>query len=106
MLGEIIGRKIPPGSISRGVVSVGRANNSCGQHQDVANANRKVAAIKAGIAVIDTGLEMEISKLGRSFDPALLALEIDSIKPRRTDVRVLKVALLWLPFDLRGKQGW
>ena len=51
-------------------------------------------------------MEEEISKISGSYDPAALALETESIKPTKTDVKVGKVALLWLPYDGRGDEAW
>jgi hypothetical protein len=51
-------------------------------------------------------MEEEISKISGSYDPSALALESESIKPTKTDVKVGKVALLWLPYDSRGDEAW
>lgn len=106
ILGGLFGRKTALGSISRGSASLGKATSAYKQHQDVANADAKVGGITAEIAALQAGLETEISKIAESFDPASLALETESIKPTRSDVKVQKVALLWLPFDARGEQAW
>jgi hypothetical protein len=106
ILGGLFGRKTALGSISRGSTSIGKATSAYKQHQDVANAGAKVEGIAAEIAALQAGLEAEIAKLAESFDPAALALETESVKPARTDVKVQRVALLWLPFDARGEQAW
>ena len=41
-----------------------------------------------------------------SFDPALLPIETEVIKPKKTDIKVQTIALLWLPFDGRGESAW
>jgi hypothetical protein len=106
ILGGLFGRKAGLGSITRGSAAIGKATSAYKQHQDVANADSKVAAIAQEIADIQAGLEAEIAKLTASYDPAALALETESLKPTKADVKVDSVALLWLPFDARGERAW
>ncbi len=40
-------------------------------------------------------LDRDIAEIGESFDPSTLALEKETLKPTRTDVRVERVGLLW-----------
>jgi hypothetical protein len=106
ILGGLFGRKAGLGSITRGSASIGKATSAYKQHQDVANADAKVEGVVAEIEAIKTGLEAEIARISESFDPAALALETESLKPTRTNVKVQTVALLWLPCDARGERAW
>ncbi len=106
ILGAVFGRKIGLGTIRSGSSSIGKATSAYKQHQDVTNADAKVEAVAAERAAAESELEEEVAKISASFDPASLALETDSIKPAKSDVKVQQVALLWLPYDERGKQAW
>jgi hypothetical protein len=106
ILGGFFGRKAGLGSITRGSSTIGKASSAYKQHQDVANADAKVAGINAEIETIQAGLQTEIGKISESFDPASLPLETESIKPTKTNVKVQSVALLWLPCDGRGERAW
>jgi hypothetical protein len=64
-----------------------------------------VAGIEAEIEAMRTEMETEVARITNSYDPAALALETESIKPKRTDVKIDAVALLWLPFDARGDRA-
>jgi hypothetical protein len=97
ILGAFLGRKSGLGSLTRGASSIGKATSAYKQHTDVANANAKLESISREIEAAQAELETEISKLTDSYDPAALALETESIKPAKTDVKVQTVALLWLP---------
>jgi hypothetical protein len=99
ILGAIFGRKSGLGSITRGTSSIGKATGAYKQHQDVANAAAKVEGVAGEIQAIQAELEAGIAKLTESFDPAALPLEMESIKPAKSDVKVETVALLWLPCD-------
>jgi hypothetical protein len=106
LLGGLLGRKAGLGSITRGSAAIGKASSAYKQHQDVANADAKVAGIAGELQTLQAEMEEEISKISGSYDPAVLALETESIKPTKTDVKVGKVALLWLPYDSRGDEAW
>ena len=106
ILGAIFGRKAGLGSITRGSSSISKATGAYKQHQDVANAEAKIEGVAGEIQAIQDELEAGIMELTQSFDPALLPLETESIKPAKTDVKVETVALLWLPSDARRQQEW
>jgi len=106
ILGGLFGRKVGVGTISRGSAALGKATSAYKQHQDVANAQGKIAGLNEEIAAIQTELQAGIEQLAASFDPAALPLETESLKPTKTDVKVRKVALLWLPCDSRGERAW
>jgi hypothetical protein len=102
ILGSIFGRKSGLGSISRGTSAIGKATSAYKQHQDVSTAGAKVEGIEGEIQALQEKLETEIAEISGSFDPSSLPLEIQILKPAKTDVKVQKVALLWLPQDARG----
>lgn len=106
ILAAILGRKAGLGSITRGTSSINKATGAYKQHQDVANAEARVVAVGAEIENIQAELAAGINKLMDSFDPALLPFETEAIKPKKTDIKVQTVALLWLPFDGRGESAW
>ena len=106
ILAAILGRKAGLGSITRGTSSINKATGAYKQHQDVANAEAKVIAAGAEIESIQAELVEGINKLMDSFDPALLPIETEVIKPKKTDIKVQTIALLWLPFDGRGESAW
>ncbi len=106
ILGAFLGRKSGLGSLARSTSAIGKATGAYKQHEDVAAADAKIASINAEIEAVNAELEAAIAKLTESYDPATLALETDSIKPAKTDVKVTQVALLWLPFDAQGTKAW
>ena len=106
ILGALFGRKTGLGSITRGTSAIGKATGAYKQHQDVANADAKVAGVTAEIQAAKVELEAGVSTITESYEPAVLPLETESIKPAKTDVKVQSVALLWLPCDARGEKAW
>ncbi len=106
ILGAFLGRKSGLGSLARSTSAIGKATGAYKQHEDVATADAKMASINAEMEAVNAELEAGIAKLTESYDPATLALETESIKPAKTDVKVMQVALLWLPFDVQGTKAW
>jgi hypothetical protein len=106
ILGAFLGRKSGLGSLSRGTSAIGKATGAYKQQTDVATADAKVQGIIAEIEAAKADLEAGIEKLTESYDPSALALETESIKPTKSDVKVRTVALLWLPCDARGENAW
>jgi len=104
ILGAVFGRKAGLGSITRGSSALSKASGAFKQHQDVNNADTKVEGIEGEKEALQAELQDGIEKISRAYEAANLQLEIESIKPARTDVKVLKVALLWIPFDLQGSR--
>ncbi len=105
ILGAFLGRKSGLGAITSSTTALGKATSAYKQHEDVTNAGAKVAGIAAELETAKADLESEIKKLTASFDPASLQLEVESIKPVKTDVKVETLALLWLPCDARGEKA-
>ncbi len=100
LLGGLLGRKGRGGSL------LTKGTSAYKQRQDVGAAEGKVEAVQEDITAIEKELQANIEELTRSYDPAALQLETESVKPTKTNVSVDSVALLWLPYDSRGERAW
>jgi hypothetical protein len=101
ILGGLFGRKVGMGTLTRGSSAIGKATSAYKQHQDVSTANAKITDISGEMQQLQSELEAEITKIAAAYEPAALALETESLKPAKSDVKVVQVALLWLPCDAR-----
>jgi len=104
ILGAVFGRKAGLGSLTRGGSAISKAGTAYKQHQDVNSADEKVEGIVAEKEALQKNLEAEIAKITAAYDPANLTLETEALKPARTDVKVVSVMLLWVPFDSKGNR--
>ena len=97
ILKSIFGRKAGMGGLIKGTStsSVTKATSAYKQHQDVANAKAKIEGITEEMELIKKALEKDLAEIGESYDPSLLSLEKETLKPTRSDVVVERVALLW-----------
>ncbi|MFK7851665.1 MAG: ATP-binding protein [Akkermansiaceae bacterium] len=98
ILSSLFGRKSGMGSISRTRSSsaVTKATSAYKQHQDVATAEAKIEGIEEDISAIQKELEEGLASLSQSYDPSLLTLEAETLKPTRANVKVERVGLLWM----------
>jgi stress response protein YsnF len=97
LLGGLMGRKVNLTTLSRGTTAINRTTSAYKQHQDVAQANARVEDIVREIQSLQTEMEAEIARISDTHDTANLKLETEAVKPRKTDVKVEQVALLWMP---------
>ena len=97
ILKSIFGRKAGMGGLIKGTStsSITKATSAYKQHQDVANAKAKIEGITEEMELIKKALEKDLAEIGESYEPSLLSLEKETLKPTRSDVVVERVALLW-----------
>jgi hypothetical protein len=76
--------------------SVGRASK---ERTDVANAEAEVAAVREQQAELEAELEGEIRELEAGLDPQAVPIETAAVKPRKAEVTVEDLALVWTPLQ-------
>jgi hypothetical protein len=98
VLGAIFGRKaISSSTIGRATTAARTAGRTMKQAGDVGRANETVEAVQAQIQEVDAQIESELAAVRTAQDPATEKLETLTLRPRKTDVTVRRVALVWVP---------
>ena len=90
----IFGRKAGLGRAASGI-SVSKATTAYKQHKDVANAEARISDLQEELEAIHDAMDQKLAEIASTYDPLSLTLEKEILKPRRTDVNVERVALLW-----------
>jgi hypothetical protein len=99
LLGALLGRKtVSAGNVGRATTAARNASRIGREAADVAHAEESVEAINARIAALDSELEAEIAALEGSLDAQDITLRRFTVAPRKTDIAIGKVALLWTPW--------
>jgi hypothetical protein len=98
ILGALLGRKaISVGNAQR----VGSAARSAGrlskESGDIDRAEENRDVLQQRLTEMQNELESEIGRLRSELDPSTVTIEQTSVKPRKTDIDVRTVALLWVP---------
>jgi len=78
-------------SAARGVSRVGK------ERADVAHAEADAAAVREQIEALNAEVEAEVARLESELDPGTVAIETVAVKPRKADLAVEDMALVWVP---------
>ncbi len=93
VLGMFFGRRRSPftaaATAARGV------GRTVQERQDVGRADETLGALQQQLADLNAQLESEVGALQARFDPAAAALEVVSLKPKKTDVETRMLVLAW-----------
>ena len=110
LLGAFTGRKINQTSISRATTAMRSASRTIEESNDVSRAEETIESITKQIRDLQAEFNAELAGLGEKFDPQTEVLETLVVKPRKADINVQLVALVWAPYwqDDQGtlSQAW
>ena len=88
-------KKLSYSTLSRASTAVRGMGRSSKERQDVQRAEETVAALTERLEELNTELAQEIDNLEERFDATTEELEVTSLRPRRSDLEVRLVALVW-----------
>ncbi len=98
VLGALFGRKtLSATTIGRATTAARTAGRTMKQAGDVGRAKETVEAVAQQIRDLDAELAAELAASQTANDPATEMLETLTLRPKKTDVTVRRVALLWTP---------
>jgi hypothetical protein len=97
LLGAIFGRGVTKGTITQTGTSIRRATRMEKDGMDISAAEEDLESSQQKLNDLHQELDAEISKLTTTADPSSIDLETITIRPRKSDISVEKVALLWWP---------
>ena len=99
ILGALLGRKaVSAGNIGRATTAARSATRIGRESADVQNAQESEQQLEQGIAALQAEMESAVSELTGTLEPQSLALRQVSVAPRKSDIAVGKVQLLWTPW--------
>jgi len=99
ILGALFGRKaISAGTIGRASSAARSASRIGRESQDVARADESLEVVRQRLADLQTESETEIAALAASFEGEAVALRKVSVTPRKSDIAVGQLALVWVPW--------
>lgn len=105
VLGALLGRKkLGMGTLGRATTAARGVGRAAQQAQDVGRARENVEAVSQQLADLETQLQAEIDALEAATDPLSENLETVSLRPKKADISVRRVALVWVPV-LRTDSG-
>lgn len=106
LLGALLGGKtFSKTNLNKARTAMRGFSRSAKEGRDVELAEGRLKELMEQHQELEDELENELDELADRFDPQAEELETKALKPRRTDVRVQKVALAWAPWR-DGEPAW
>jgi hypothetical protein len=106
LLGAFLGRKaLSSSTISKAATSMKGVSRTAQQQGDVGRAKETVDTYKQQLDQLNAEFEAESQALESKIDPSVEQLEQVVFRPKKTDINVQLVSLVWAPYfqDDRGK---
>jgi len=98
LVGALMGKgKLTQTTITRAGSSLRRAGQINKDSQDAAQAQDSYQNLQQQLADIQKQMDDEIAGISENVDPQSIKVETISIAPRKSDISVEKVALVWCP---------
>jgi len=98
ILGAFFGRKIASaGSVGRATTAMRGMGRAARERQDIGRAIENVDDLRRDLAAMEAELQQELEKIQQDADPSRLQLEEVPVRPRKSDITVGRVALVWTP---------
>ncbi|MBK7251554.1 MAG: ATP-binding protein [Gammaproteobacteria bacterium] len=98
VLGALLGRRaISTSTLGRATTAARSAARIGREGEDVARAEESQGVLEQRLADLQRELETEIARAGSTFDAGTVALRRASVAPRKADIAVGELALIWLP---------
>jgi hypothetical protein len=97
LLGALLGKKGSLGGVGRATTAARGIGRSMKESKDIARAQETVAAIEAQRAELEEQLAAETAAIQAQTDAGQTALEKVLVNPKKTQVTVKLIALVWTP---------
>jgi hypothetical protein len=99
VLGALFGRRTMSAStLGRASTAIRSAGRIGSEAADAEHANESAEQLQQRLATLSADCDAAIAQLEHSLDATTLALREVQVAPRKTDITVGKVALLWTPW--------
>ena len=97
--GALFGRKLGSvTNVSRASTAIRSVGSASKESEDVKHAEEAVNELIEQNEELNAEIEEEVLRIQDRFDPDLMELTQNDIKPRKSDIDVERVILVWLPF--------
>lgn len=98
VIGALFGRKTS--ALGRATTTVRGMARAAREGGDVARAEDRVEDLSRQLGDLEADFEREIESLGSALDPAALEIAEYPVRPRKSDIEVDQVVLVWTPWQV------
>jgi len=101
VLGALFGRKtLSTGTVGRATTSMRGFGRTAREREDVARAVQEAEVIRTRLADLERQFQSEAARVQGDFEPEDIVLQEIRIRPRKTDISVETLALVWSPWKV------
>ena len=105
LLGALMGRKmLGTSTLGRATTAARGVSRAAEADKDIGRASDTVEALQQQLNELQAQFTDEVNNLAARTDPQTEALDSITIKPKRTDINIQLVALVWIP-QWKSSQG-
>lgn len=97
ILGALLGRGVSKGSITNAGTSIRKAGQIGKEQEDVTRVEGSLSLLQQQLRDLQTEMESSLTQLRESYNPDNLIIEKNSIHPRKSDISIETIALVWIP---------
>ncbi len=106
LLTALTGRKmVSQSTLGRAATTARSAGRTLKESQDIARAGENVEALAKQLGDLQALLNQETEEVKASGDPLAENLEACEVRPKKTDISVSQMSLVWFPFWRDNKGG-
>jgi hypothetical protein len=98
ILGALSGKKLSQSNISRASSAMRSASRTIEETRDVNRAEETVDSIKKQLSDLEIQFDNDLASLEEKIDPQSEELEVFVVKPRKSDINIQLVSLIWTPY--------
>jgi hypothetical protein len=99
--GALFGRKLGSTSnVSKAGTAIRSAGRVSREAEDIRQAEETLQALNKNRNDLDAEVESEVQTIQDKYDPDLLELKNKEIRPRKSDLSIERVVLVWLPYTV------
>jgi hypothetical protein len=91
-------KKLSTGTLDRATTTMRDVGRSVDEAGDVKRAEETVEAVKQKLADLETRLQTDTEALNAKFDPKNEVLEKVLVRPRKSDITVDALGVVWMPY--------
>jgi hypothetical protein len=101
VLGALFGRKVAStGNIGRATTTMRGAGRAAREKEDIDRAMREVQIIQEKLQQLEVEFQEEMARLTESLDSGALDLIEVTVRPRKSDIFISSLSLVWSPWKL------
>jgi hypothetical protein len=105
VLGALFGRKVTSvGNVGRATTAMRGMGRASREKGDIARAFQTLELQREKLGALEQEFEEEIATVRDSADPSLLTLDKTQIRPRKSDISLERIVLVWTPWRV-GAEG-